>query len=124
MRTQAKSNAPYGQGISKASGYDGIYSAASDLEALVDRYGKDVLHKVIDTISEDIRKYGDSIYNAEINSYLRTVPPPKHRKKGASRGEQISLKKAIELARLEAKKRGDVVEDGSIQRIIKDATQA
>lgn len=118
MREKAKANAPYGQGISKASGYDGIYSAASDIEALVDRYGKDVIHKIVDTISEDIRKYGDSIYNSEINSYLKTVPPPKHRKKGASRGEQISLKKAIELARLEAKKKGESVEPGTMQKIV------
>lgn len=122
MRTQAKGNAPYGQGISKAAGYDvGVYSAASDLEGLVDRYGKDILHRVIDVISEDIRKHGDSIYNAEINKWLKNAAYPKHRKRGATRQEQNSLKKAIEIARAEARAKGLVVElDGGIERLIKD----
>lgn len=122
MRVVAKSNAPYGQGISKAAAYDaGVFSAASDLEGLVDRYGKDVLHKVIDLISEDIRKHGDSIYNAEINKWLRSQPYPKHRKRGATRQEQNSLKKAIELARMEARETGKVVENdfGGLERLYK-----
>lgn len=112
MRTQAKGNAPYGQGISKAAGYDvGVFSAASDIEALVDRYGKDVVHKIVDVVSEDLRKYGDSIYNREWNEWLKSVPYPKHRKRGATRGEQNSLKRAIELARAEARDRGESVEE-------------
>lgn len=113
MRTQAKSNAPYGQGISKASGYDaGVYSACSDLEGLVDRFGKDVVIAMVERISEDIRKYGDSIYNTEYNRMLKAKPYPIHRKKGASRSEQLSLKKAIELARKEAMARGEKVDMG------------
>lgn len=108
MRHAAKGRAPYGQGISAATCYDsGIKSAATDLEALIDRFGKDVLHTIIDRISEDMREHGDSIYNYEYNIWLKSKPLPKIRKRGATRAEQMTMKKAIELARKEAIARGD-----------------
>lgn len=101
MRTQAKSNAPYGQGISTANCYDGsIKSAATDIEALIDRYGPDVLHSMIDRIYLDMRKYGDSIYNREYNQWLKTKPYARL-KKGRSQKEQSALKKALEARRKE-----------------------
>lgn len=109
MRHVAKANAPYGQGISAASCYDvGIKSACTDIEALIDRYGKDALHMLIDRISEDMREYGDSIFNADYNLWLKGKPYPKLRKRGATRQEQLTLKKAIELARKEAIAKGEI----------------
>ena len=120
MRVQAKANAPYGQGISKAAGYDvGVHSACSDLEGLIDRYGKDVVHKLTDIISEDLRKYGDSIYNREWNAWLKGQPYPKHRKRGATRNEQLSLKRAIEQKRAEAIANGKDIEGLEEWRMIK-----
>lgn len=114
MRTQAKGNAPYGQGISAANCYDaGIKSAATDIEALIDRYGPDVMHTMIDRIYFDMREYGDSIYNREYNTWLKTKPYAKL-KKGRSQKEQSNLKKALEARRKELDTlQGELVFDGA-----------
>jgi hypothetical protein len=101
MRAQAKGNAPYGQGISAASCYDaGIKSAATDIEALIDRYGPDALHAMIDRIYLDMREYGDSIYNREYNIKLSSLPYARL-KKGRSKAEQNSLRKMLQAKRKE-----------------------
>ena len=101
MRTQAKQNAPYGQGISAASAYDGsIKSAATDIEALIDRFGPDALHTMVDRIYLDMRRYGDSIWNREYNLELKALPYARL-KRGRSKGEQSKLRKALELRRKE-----------------------
>lgn len=104
MRTQAKSNAPYGQGISQANCYDGLRSAATDIEALLDRYGPDILHQMVDRIYLDMRKYGDSIWNREYNEWLRTKPRA-NLKRGRSQAEQKTLRKALEAKRKELEDR-------------------
>lgn len=99
MRTQAKNNAPYGQGISAANCYDaGIKSAATDIEALIDRYGPDVMHTIIDKIYLDMRRYGDSIYNREFNAWLKNKPYAKL-KRGRSLKEQKSLRNELDAMR-------------------------
>lgn len=101
MRTQAKSNAPYGQGISAASCYDGsIKSAATDIEALIDRYGPDLVHSMVDRIYLDMRRFGDSIYNREYNLMMNAAPYAKL-KKGRSKSDQSKLKRELELMRKE-----------------------
>lgn len=100
MREQAKNNAPYAQGISQANCYDGIRSAATDIEALIDRYGPDVVHMMVDRIYFDLRRYGDSIWNREYNAMLKDKPRA-NLKKGRSTQEQSKLRKLLDERRRE-----------------------
>lgn len=81
MRTRAKPNAPYGMGISAASCYDsGIKSAATDLEALLDRYRFADLLVVMHQINEDLTLHGGSDNNGALNTWLNAQPRPTPRK--------------------------------------------
>lgn len=89
MRTQAKPNAPHGQGISAANCYRAsIRSAASDLEALVDAYGADAIMAYAFRIQHDIAQYGDSINNWQFNIELNAKPLPAIRKQNKTKGRK------------------------------------
>lgn len=106
MRTTVKANAKQGN-VSKAAAYRcGVFSACTDLEALIDAYGETEIKMMVERIASDMRKHGDSIYNGEYNAMLNAMPYPTLRKKNRSRSEQVSLKKAIELARQQGKDKG------------------
>lgn len=79
MRTDSKLNAKLGH--SKALGYrNGTFSAASDLEALVDAYGATALAQVIQAICDDLAMHGDSLHNGIHNNWLNSQPLPRVRK--------------------------------------------
>jgi hypothetical protein len=99
MRTTVKANAKQGN-VSKALAYrSGVFSACTDLEALVDAYGENVIIEMVGRIASDMRKHGDSIFNGEYNAMLNKMAYPELRKKNKSRGEQSELRRAIANAR-------------------------
>lgn len=89
MRTHAKPIAKVGS--SRALMYrSSVMSAMTDLEALVDAYGADALHTMINQIASDLAVYGDSINNSKYNIWLNTLPYPKHRKQNKPENKRRS----------------------------------
>ena len=79
MRHSAKPIAKLG--LSKATHYDsGLFSFASDLEAMVDRFGADQVSRFALIIKEQFELYGESLINASLNIEARQLPFPKIRK--------------------------------------------
>lgn len=85
MRTTSKPTAKPSQ--SRAALYDDVFSACTDLEAMVDRYSAAVIAAAAFRLEHDIAKYGDSIFNREYNVELSRIPPPRIRKARRSRKE-------------------------------------
>lgn len=109
MRTHSKPNAKPGH--SKAAMYKcNLFSAATDIEALIDAYGEPALHQIIERIASDMRVHGDSIFNGQYNILLNALPEPKLRKKNATKAEQVSLRNAIEEARRVGRMKRDDLE--------------
>lgn len=81
MREKAKPNAPYGMGISAASCYDSnVKSPATDLEALIDRYGLPSLMIAAVQLDRELTEHGGAQDNRAINAWLNSQPRPTPRK--------------------------------------------
>lgn len=79
MRHHAKPIAKLG--LSKATHYDsGLFSFASDLEAMVDRFGAEQVSRFAFIIQEQFKLYGESCINAALNIEARSLPLPKIRR--------------------------------------------
>ena len=85
MRTETKPNTKR-IGHSKAVNYrNGLFSVASDIEAMIDAYGLAALIEYATLIENDMRKHGDSIHNGIYNQHMNQLPYPKMRKQNKSK---------------------------------------
>lgn len=84
MRMISKAHAKPGH--SKAAMYrSGVFSPASDLEALVDAYGLDTVVEFATRIHADLVMLGDSIHNGMHNLELNLRPLPVIRKQNKTK---------------------------------------
>lgn len=78
-------------GHARGVGYrNGLFSAGSDLEALVDVYNIDDLIIAMRAIHSEIREHGDAINNGAINMWLNMQPLPRIRKQNKKKQKKAA----------------------------------
>lgn len=89
MRHHAKPIAKLG--LSKATHYrSGLFSFASDLEAMVDAYGAAAIARYAHIITEQFELFGTSTINASINMEANALPFPLVRHKAPKKDKRRS----------------------------------
>lgn len=93
MRTKCKFATKVGH--SRAAMYRAsVFSAASDIEALVDAYGVTAITDIAMRVSAEIAHHGDSINNYNFNLWLNSLPLPAIRKQNNPENKRRSKRKS------------------------------